>query len=122
MKPNRNGRKSPATEPPLIPVHFEFNDASARSVCVAGCFNHWNPESKALARAGDGLWRSDSELPPGTYQYRLVVDGRWIADPMAPESVPNPFGGRNSVLKVARSAEAAHRDAAEHRPFGNSPK
>jgi 1,4-alpha-glucan branching enzyme len=122
MKPNRNGRKSPAPEPPLIPVRFEFADTSARSVCVAGCFNHWNPESKALARAGDGLWRSDSELPPGTYQYRLVVDGHWIADPMARESVPNPFGGRNSVLKVARSAEAAHRDAAEHRPFGNSPK
>ena len=39
-------------------------------------------------------------LPPGTYEYRLVVDGEWIADPSAKETVPNPFGGVNSVLKA----------------------
>jgi hypothetical protein len=37
-----------------------------------------------------------------------VVDGRWIPDPLAREAVPNPFGGRNSLLKVACSLETAH--------------
>jgi hypothetical protein len=40
-------------------------------------------------------------LAPGTYEYCLVVDGQWMPDPLAKETVPNPFGGRNSVLKVA---------------------
>ena len=56
----------------------------------------------------------ETVLPPGTYEYCLVVDGHWIADPLAVETVPNPFGGRNSLLKVAASPEASHRvDAAQ---------
>jgi hypothetical protein len=29
------------------------------------------------------------------------VDGQWLPDPNAKESVENPFGGRNSVLVVS---------------------
>ncbi len=29
-----------------------------------------------------------------------MVDGKWITDPQARATVPNPFGGLNSVLKV----------------------
>jgi len=36
------------------------------------------------------------------------VDGQWMPDPLARETVPNPFGGRNSILKVASSSEEAH--------------
>jgi len=36
---------------------------------------------------------------------KLVVDGQWMANPLAKESVANPFGGRNSVLKVSSPAE-----------------
>jgi len=48
-----------------------------------------------------------------------VVDGDWMADPMALETVANPFGGRNSVLNVATSPEAAHLAEAENLPFKN---
>jgi hypothetical protein len=56
-------------------------------------------------------------LAPGTYEYCLVVDGQWIPDPLARESVPNPFGGRNSVLNVSSTPEAAHRAAAMSLPM-----
>ena len=47
-------------------------------------------------------------LPPGRYEYRLVVDGESMPDPLVHETAPNPFGGLNSVLKVApRVASAA---------------
>ena len=39
----------------------------------------------------------------GTYEYCLVVDGQWIPDPLVSETVPNPFGGRNSVLHVVNN-------------------
>jgi hypothetical protein len=50
------------------------------------------------------------------------VDGQWICDPNASESVPNPFGGRNSILKVAVSPQAAHLDGAENLPLKNTNK
>ena len=56
-------------------------------------------------------------LVPGIYEYCLVVDGQWMPDPSATETVPNPFGGRNSVLTVASSPEAAHLADAENLPF-----
>jgi hypothetical protein len=28
------------------------------------------------------------------------ADGHWVPDPLAQETVPNPFGGMNSILKV----------------------
>ena len=44
-------------------------------------------------------------LAPGTYEYCLVVDGQWISDPLAKETVANPFGGRNSIVEGASSLD-----------------
>ena len=70
----------------------------------------------------DGRWLKETVLPPGTYEYCLVVDGEWMPDPRARESVPNLFGGRDSLLKVASSPEAAHLADAEHLPLKNANK
>ena len=70
----------------------------------AGTFNHWQPEATTLHPAGGGRWLKETALMPGTYEYCLVVDGQWMPDPLARETVPNPFGGRNSVLKVGQGA------------------
>src|ERR1035441_6840608 len=90
-----------STGPQLVPVRFEFTHPTANTVCVAGTFNDWHPEAKAMHPLGNGHWLKDTALPPGNYEYCLVVDGHWMTDPLATESVPNPFGGKNSVLKVA---------------------
>lgn len=49
---------------------------------------------------GDGRWMKELTLPPGEYEYRIVADGEWMTDPLATETVPTPFGGFNSVLRV----------------------
>jgi len=89
----------------LVPVRFEYSDLKAVSVSVAGSFNHWQPEAKQLHSFGGGRWFKETALPPGNYEYRFVVDGQWLADPMAQDSVSNPFGGKNSVLKVKAENE-----------------
>ena len=119
MKHNKNHDNAPAAKPQLIPVHFEFIHPTALSVSVAGCFNHWKPEAKALHPAGGGRWVKETILPPGTYEYCLVVDGQWMPDPLVPETVPNPFGGRNSVLTVL-SPEAIHPADAKNLPPKNA--
>jgi 1,4-alpha-glucan branching enzyme len=81
-------------------VHFEFVDASAQKVCLAGTFNNWKPETGRMKAVGNGKWVKDLALPPGTYEYRLVVDDAWRTDPNADHTVVNPFGERNSLVSV----------------------
>jgi 1,4-alpha-glucan branching enzyme len=101
----------------LTPVRFEYADPTAKTVCLAGSFNHWQPEARALQSSGAGNWWEEAALAPGTYEYCFVVDGQWIPDPHSNETVGNPFGGKNSVLHVAISTEAAHLADAENVPF-----
>lgn len=49
---------------------------------------------------GEGCWMKDLTLPRGVYEYRIIADGEWMLDPLAAETVPNPFGGLNSVVRV----------------------
>ena len=106
MKHNKNHDNRPADSHEsidshqLVPVHFELHHPTAVRVAVAGSFNDWVPDSRALSRNGTGHWSKDTALVPGTYEYCLVVDGHWMPDPAAHESVPNPYGGRNSILHV----------------------
>ena len=120
MKHNKNHDNANSAGRRLEPVRFEFTHPTATTVCVAGTFNDWHAEAKPMHRLGDGRWLKETVLLPGTYEYCLVVDGEWMPDPQARETVPNPFGGRNSVLKVADSPAAAHLADAEHLPLKNT--
>ena len=122
MKHNKNHDNGKSTGPQLVPVHFEFTHPTARDVCIAGTFNGWQPDAKPMHPMGHGRWLKETALTPGAYEYCLVVDGQWMPDPLARETVPNPFGGRNSILKVASSPEASHLANAEHLPPTNKNK
>ena len=122
MKHNHNHDNAPGAGLQLVPVRFEYTHLTAKAVCLAGTFNHWQPEAKTLHSSGLGNWWKETSLAPGTYEYCFVVDGKWIPDPLARETVPNPFGGRNSILKVASSPQAAHLADAENLPLKNTNK
>lgn len=120
MKHNHNHDNAPNPGLQLVPIRFEFTDPSATSVCIAGTFNNWKPETKTLHSSGVGNWWKETELAPGKYEYCLVVDGKYIPDPLAKETVPNPFGGQNSVLTVFNSSEKAHLVKATNSPLKNT--
>jgi 1,4-alpha-glucan branching enzyme len=82
-------------------VRLEFNHPAAKSVSIAGTFNGWRPGATEMVPVGQGRWLKELVLPPGRYEYRLVIDNEWISDPLAVETAPNPFGGVNSVLNVS---------------------
>jgi 1,4-alpha-glucan branching enzyme len=100
MKKNKTNNK-PACESRTQRVRIEFTHPAAETVSVAASFNDWRPEATPMIRVGNGHWAKEFALPPGTYEYCLVVDGAYLPDPQARETVPNPFGGVNSVLRVA---------------------
>jgi len=83
-KPHDSG---PATGRPVI---FEFSFPHATSVYLVGDFNSWNPVATPLVPNGD-LWVTTLDLRPGDYEYKFVVDGKWIAGGKKDRS----YGGRS---------------------------
>jgi chromosome partitioning protein len=83
-------------------VCFVARAQGAQRVQLAGSFNNWNPEACTMVpdENDNGLWRLKLPLETGYHQYRLVVDGRWSADPANPQTAPNEFGEFNSVLEI----------------------
>jgi len=81
-------------------IRIEFTHETASEVAIAGTFNDWRPDATQMVPLGGGRWLKELALSPGVYEYRLVVDGTWMADPRVRETAPNPFGGVNSILKV----------------------
>jgi|SRR6185295_9453325 len=103
--PKQESLSSQATQPvstkaDSAKARLEFLKPEAKSVCVAGSFNGWNPAGTPLTRLNDGKWVGELTGISGRHEYLFVVDGQWVTDPNAKESVQNPFGGRNSVLVV----------------------
>lgn len=100
-KKSKTAARAIAGSPETRLVRIEFHHPTARLVSIAGTFNDWHPSASEMIALGAGRWAKDLMLPPGTHEYRLVADGEWMSDPEAAESVANPFGGTNSVLRVA---------------------
>ena len=88
---------------PVHPVLFEFHDGCASRVCLAGSFNDWRADGLDMVNLGGGKWAKELLLPPGSYEYRFVVDGKWKTDPAAGHSAPNPFGETNSLVIVGKA-------------------
>ena len=105
VAPVKSAAPAPEVPKPATPkanrVSLELIKPAAKHVFVAGSFNEWKPEQTPLMRVGDGRWAGDLVVKPGRHEYLFVVDGQWLPDPNAKESVQNPFGGRNSVLVVS---------------------
>lgn len=84
----------------MAKVSLEARIVGAREVIVTGVFNGWAKDRLRMRRIGADQWQADLHLPPGEYQYRLIVDGRWQDHREAARRTTNPFGTENCVLSV----------------------
>jgi len=93
------------TPPPCGEVTFSLDpDGDPAQVLVTGSFSGWAAEPPGATVMtdgdGDGVYTATLVLDPGSYTYKFVVDGSWIADPTNPNGVDDGYGGQNSVLDV----------------------
>jgi 1,4-alpha-glucan branching enzyme len=85
---------------PKQKVTFTYSAPGAESVLLAGDFTGWQHAPLSLKKDKTGTWKKTISLPPGRYEYRLLVDGEWQDDPQCKVRQPNQFGGENCVCVV----------------------
>lgn len=84
-----------------VEVNFTYTTAPGHSVSLAGVFNDWDPaRSQMKYSAKSGSYSCMVKLAPGSYEYKLVVDGEWLLDEENPNFVTNDFGTLNSVAVI----------------------
>ena len=89
------------SKPKTKRVTFEVHADPGSQVLLAGDFNAWDPTSTPLTdNSGTGIFSVVLSLPPGTHEYKFVIDGTWCVDPNCPDWVQNSLGTLNSVRKV----------------------
>jgi 1,4-alpha-glucan branching enzyme len=86
-------------------VTFSYLAPDAQSVLLAGDFTRWQEAPVTLKKDKTGEWKRTVSLPPGRYEYRLLVDGQWRDDPQCVTRQPNQFGSENCVCVVNGIAE-----------------
>ena len=89
-----------AAEPKTVTVNFALLKPDAKQVLLSGEFNGWSRSATPMKWHPDGHWETTVALAPGRYEYKFIVDGQWILDPQARESVRNYHGTLNSVVQV----------------------
>lgn len=88
---------------------FDATGRSPTTVHVAGTFNNWAGTIAAggwpLAKGAGSTWSLTRIVPPGSHQYKLVVDqSEWLRDVTNPKTAPDGLGGENSALEVTCTA------------------
>lgn len=81
-------------------VEFRLRAPQAKRVSLAGSFNNWDANSLTAKKDPNGVWTIKATLDPGRYEYKFVVDGSWITDPVCKENIHNTVGSANSVVVV----------------------
>ncbi len=84
-------------------IRFTLRAPDASEVYLTGDFNHWNPGGIPLEPLPErpGVWQVVLPLIPGSYEYRYIIDGRWVTDPEHQETAVNDMGLENSLLVVS---------------------
>ena len=81
-------------------VTFRLKAPSVKEVVLSGDFNRWDVASHPMKKDENGIWKLSIIIPPGKYEYKLLVDGQWRLDDGNNQTVPNGFGSENNVLTV----------------------
>lgn len=65
---------------------FKLNGfENSKQVIVAGSFNGWKEDELYMNKTSNG-WELPYTLGAGNYEYKFIVDGKWMTDPANPLS------------------------------------
>lgn len=78
------------------PYLFKLNGyGNAKKVVLSGSFNGWQHEELLMNKTATG-WELPYTLGPGNYEYKFIVDGKWISDPA--NNFTSSFSGNSFLI------------------------
>jgi len=77
------GDKGEAGKVKAVKTLFEYKDAKAKSVKLAGSFTSW--KARPMTKK-NGVWKAEVYILPGNYPYHFTVDGKKKLDPGKPKA------------------------------------
>ncbi|MDQ0229451.1 type I pullulanase [Metabacillus malikii] len=80
-------------------VTFVFKGA-AKSVKLAGSFTDWETNAIDMSEQPENVWEVTKQLDAGEYEYKFIVDGTWLTDPLNGE-----IRNDNSYFKVSLKSD-----------------
>lgn len=99
--PSESKRSKVLELPPLPETYHEFvwrlDGQSTKGVRLVGSWDDWQWESPM--QLVEGAFRVLKALPPGTYEYKFIVNGDWKVDERLPRN-ETASGHVNNVLTV----------------------
>uniref|UniRef100_A0A915CVN7 5'-AMP-activated protein kinase subunit beta-1 n=1 Tax=Ditylenchus dipsaci TaxID=166011 RepID=A0A915CVN7_9BILA len=93
-------------DPPLeftdseYPVVFKWssqNHPPARNVHLTGSWDQWKRKIPLVKSTSD--FSTIINLNPGRYEYKFLVDGKWVVDDNMSKT-DNPMGSQNNVISI----------------------
>jgi len=97
-----------------VEVEFQYTDARAGRVVVAGDFNQWSLSNAVMTKGSDDIWRYvlRGVKPSDVLQYKFVIGAgsQWLLDPEAPDTVSDNKGGKNGQVVVRQLLKAPSDD------------
>ncbi len=83
-----------------MPTIFKYNGQHAKEVYVCGTFNDWKklPMNKSTKD-----FVAIVNLDEGAYEYKFLVDGKWMNDPSCSETKTGSEGFKNNIIRVQKA-------------------
>jgi len=81
-------------------ITLSLSTPSATEVKVFGSFDHWT-EGKPLNKESKDKWVISLSLERGRYEYKYMVDGKWMINSASP-IVDDGFGSKNNIITVRK--------------------
>ncbi|KAA0548562.1 amylopullulanase [Bacillus sp. BGMRC 2118] len=94
--------QSPVINGNEVTFNYEGTGSEA-NILLVGTFNGWATTGESviqLTKGDNNIWSVTNQLEDGQHQYKFIVDGNWMTDPLNPATTNE----RNSVFTIGEGA------------------
>ncbi|KAF8780274.1 hypothetical protein HU200_001950 [Digitaria exilis] len=102
-------------------ITLKWEDDSCSSVEISGVDIGWGQRIPLTYDKEKGAWFLEKELPEGRYEYKYIVDGKWLCNEHENITKPNADGHVNNYIQVSRDGTSDEEKELRERLTGPDP-
>ncbi|KAG0553214.1 hypothetical protein BDA96_01G575500 [Sorghum bicolor] len=102
-------------------ITLKWEDDGSSSVEISGLDIGWGQRIPLTYDEERGAWFLEKELPEGRYEYKYIVDGKWLCNEHEMLTKPNADGHVNNYVQVSRDGTSDEEKELRERLTGPDP-